>query len=969
MILAWVLPPAAIIYQLDRYHDIKLIMELPNLLLLFTSLVNTLIAIFVVYKNPKDKINLSFGILSFGLALWAFTNLGFNISDSYFAVYYWGLASYPTVVIVGGALTYFSHLFPRNTGAISTNRFRLLVCLVVLISILSAWPGVLLQDVARNPSGHWQIVTTGLLPVYGITVVLLILGGIVRLVRKYRSVGGVARLQLGYLFSGMLLTTIPGVVTNLLLPLLDNYDFVWLGPNFTIILASITAYSIIKYRFMDIRFAVRAMLVRLIGWVAIGGLATLAALLFINDIVVNTTRNIVIITLGASFAFVIIYEPLLTLIRRVTDSFLFQKEYSHQELVKNLSKVVAQSLDLDEILSNIKSTLIEVMRVEYVGFVLWAHTELDGQEHGESGQHRTFEVWGFDEAEIPYKWDIGDKLIEHVEKHTNLIIFDELVREVSEMEGVSKLDNKEQLVEEMRAINAGVIMPLLASEGVTGFAVLGEKKGEDAFSSGDISTLETLMFQSGVAIENASLFSEIQQFNIKLRKEVARATEDLALKNQSLTILRHLDQVIISSRGIKEMSQKIVDTISWELGHRGGLMVLLEKSKNQLHAVAFSNTPIYKKISSLLPLKLTDYVLPLNKDESNYLIRAVKERKPFYTSDFKDLYVPAIPADLAEKIQVALGAHHNLVYPLIAKDEVLGVLIFDLNKPFKEFDQHERSLLETFMDEAGIAVNNAILYEELQDLNERLRNANQRLRDLDQMKDELVSVASHELRTPLTSIKGYLWMALNRQKSNLNPKLEQYLQRSYDSSERLIDLVNDMLSVSRLEGKRVTLEQKPLNLVEFIPSILDDLMPKALEKGLKLTFEKPKEKIPKANADETRLREIMMNLVGNALKFTEKGRVWVTVKAVPAHQEGIDLPMVQVDVHDTGKGIRESDKEKLFTKFGKLQQGSFVKSSEEGGTGLGLYITKRLVELHGGTVWAEGKPGEGTTFSFTIPQA
>jgi two-component system sensor histidine kinase ChiS len=237
------------------------------------------------------------------------------------------------------------------------------------------------------------------------------------------------------------------------------------------------------------------------------------------------------------------------------------------------------------------------------------------------------------------------------------------------------------------------------------------------------------------------------------------------------------------------------------------------------------------------------------------------------------------------------------------------------------------------------------------------------------MKDELVSVASHELRTPMTAIKGYLWMALNKQKGNLNEKLEQYLQRSYDSSERLIELVNDMLSVSRLEGKRVTLDLKPLNLVEFIPTILEDLMPKAMEKGLELTFEKPSDQLPLANADEVRLREIMMNLVGNALKFTEKGRIWITAKAVPPHQEGIDKPMIEIDINDTGKGISSEDRKKLFTKFGKLQQGTFVKSSEEGGTGLGLYITKGLVELHGGSIWVEGELGKGTTFSFTIPQA
>lgn len=943
-------------------------MGLPDLLLLLTSVINTFIAVFVIYKNPKDKINFSFGMVSLGLALWAFTNLGFRVSDSYRAIYFWGLASYPTVVVVGGALTYFSHLFPRNTGTISVKKLRFLVSIVIIISILSAWPGILLKDVVMNAAGHWQIVTSELLPLYGIAVVLLILGGIAKLVKKYLSVTGVPKLQLGYLFSGMLLTTVLGVITNLLLPLLNNYDYVWLGPNFTIILASITAYSIIKYRFMDIRFAVRALMVRIIGWVVIGGLATLAAALFINDVLVSTTRNIVFITLGASFVFVIIYEPLLTLIRRVTDSFLFQKEYSHQELIKNLSKVVAQSLDLEEVLNNIQSTLIEVMRVQYVGFVLWTHTKPEGKELVRDAEHRTLEVWGFDDAEIPYEWEVDDNLIEHVEQHADLIIFDELVREVSEMGENGKQADKERLIEEMRAINAGVIMPLPASEGVTGFAVLGEKKGGDAFSSGDINTLETLMFQSGVAIENASLYTRVQNFNKKLRQEIAKATEDLARKNESLTILRHIDQVIISSLGIEEMAQKIVDTISWELGYKGGFLILKDKAGKALQPIALSNIPHYNQIHNLLPIPITKYKMPLDMAPSNLLIRAIKEVKPFYTTDFRDIYVPAVPAEMATKLQEVTRAQYNLVYPLQAKGEILGVIVFDLIKPYGDFNEDERLLLESFMDEAGIAINNAMLYEELQEVNSRLKQANQRLRELDQMKDELVSVASHELRTPMTAIKGYLWMALNKQGDQLNDKLKEYLARSYQSTERLIEMVNDMLSVSRLEGKRITLDLKNMPLNELMDGILFDLSPKAQEKGLALTYERPKGKEPIAVADETRLREILINLVGNAIKYTDSGKVWVTVDTDVPHQEGIEKAMLQINIHDTGKGIAKDDISKLFTKFGKLTQGSFVKSAEEGGTGLGLYIAKGMIELHGGKVWAESEEGKGSTFSFTIPK-
>lgn len=943
-------------------------MSLVLLLYFFPLLINLLLGLLVLFNNPNGRLNRAFFYLNTSIFLWILTIFLFYEIDVPYVVLVLGRLNFGAAVLLGYFLMSFVEEFPLNERFKINQKYNTLNFIItVFLFTASLFTPMIAKD--EIVSGDDRITEFGILyPLFVIYLCYCLLAGVFLLIKKYRRFQGSQKLQLKFFFIGVLSTVIIAVTTNLILPFFFNIFSlqVW-GPIATIFFTGFTTYTIIRHRFLDVRLAIRAMLVRLIGWVVIGGLATLAAALFINDVLVSTTRNIVLITLGVSFAFVIIYEPLLSFIRRVTDSFLFQKEYSHQELIKNLSKVVAQSLDLEEVLNNIQGTLIEVMRVQYVGFVLWTHSRTEGKEMVRDAEHRTLEVWGFDDADIPYKWEADDNLIEHVEKRADLIIFDELVREVSEMGENGKQVDKERLIEEMRAINAGVIMPLPASEGVTGFAVLGEKKGGDAFSSGDINTLETLMFQSGVAIENASLYTRVQNFNKKLRQEIAKATEDLARKNESLTILRHIDQVIISSLGIEEMAQKIVDTISWELGYKGGFLILKDKSGKALQPVALSNIPHYNKIHELLPIPITKYKMPLDMAPSNLLVRAVKERKPFYTTDFRDVYVPAVPPELAVELQKTTQTQYNLVYPLQAKGEVLGVIVFDLVKPYVEFNEDEQLLLGSFMDEAGIAINNAMLYEELQEVNGRLKQANQRLRELDQMKDELVSVASHELRTPMTAIKGYLWMALNKQGDQLNDKLKEYLARSYQSTERLIEMVNDMLSVSRLEGKRISLDIKKIGLNDLIDSVLFDLTPKAQEKGLELTYERPKLD-PVAMADETRLREILINLMGNAVKYTDRGKVWITIDTDVPHQEGIEKAMLQVNIHDTGKGIAKDDMPKLFTKFGKLTQGSFVKSAEEGGTGLGLYIAKGMIELHGGKVWAESEEGKGSTFSFTVPK-
>lgn len=920
------------------------------------------LGVLVFSKGPSRPVNRSFFFFSCALAIWSFAYFMWQISSAERNALLWtrGL-TFGSVLI---PLLYFEWVASILRFQFN-KKFEKFFYIAATMFAVASFTNLMVVSVRPIAGFEWWPVPGFLYHLFLFVYFFgLFLGALYLLIRYYINSQGIKRVQLGFIVLGSIIGLLGGL-TNF--PLWYDVEIPPLGNALVAFYPIIFSYSIIKYRFMDVRFALKALLVRIIGWVVIGGLATLAAALFINDVLVSTTRNIVLITLGASFAFVIIYEPLLSFIRRVTDSFLFQKEYSHQELIKNLSKVVAQSLDLEEVLNNIQGTLIEVMRVQYVGFVLWTHSRTEGKEMVRDANHRTLEVWGFDDADIPYKWEADDNLIEHVEQHADLIIFDELVREVSEMGENGKQVDKERLIEEMRAINAGVIMPLPASEGVTGFAVLGEKRGGDAFSSGDINTLETLMFQSGVAIENASLYTRVQNFNKKLRQEIAKATEDLARKNESLTILRHIDQVIISSLGIEEMAQKIVDTISWELGYKGGFLILKDKSGKALQPVALSNIPHYNKIHELLPIPITKYKMPLDMAPSNLLVRAVKERKPFYTTDFRDVYVPAVPPELAVELQKTTQTQYNLVYPLQAKGEVLGVIVFDLVKPYVEFNEDEQLLLGSFMDEAGIAINNAMLYEELQEVNGRLKQANQRLRELDQMKDELVSVASHELRTPMTAIKGYLWMALNKQGDQLNDKLKEYLARSYQSTERLIEMVNDMLSVSRLEGKRISLDIKKIGLNDLIDSVLFDLTPKAQEKGLELTYERPKLD-PVAMADETRLREILINLIGNAVKYTDRGKVWITIDTDVPHQEGIEKPMLQVNIHDTGKGIAKDDMPKLFTKFGKLTQGSFVKSAEEGGTGLGLYIAKGMIELHGGKVWAESEEGKGSTFSFTIPK-
>jgi signal transduction histidine kinase len=230
-------------------------------------------------------------------------------------------------------------------------------------------------------------------------------------------------------------------------------------------------------------------------------------------------------------------------------------------------------------------------------------------------------------------------------------------------------------------------------------------------------------------------------------------------------------------------------------------------------------------------------------------------------------------------------------------------------------------------------------------------------RMLDKAKDEFVNIASHELRSPLTIIKSYLWMLANNKAGTLNDKQSVYLTKAIKGTERMLLLVNDYLNVARIEQGRITLNIELTDYVQLVDEIYDEFKIKADEKKLSIKIEN-EPNLLKVYADKIRLREVMVNLVSNAVKYTQSGGV--VVKAYNFDK------YVRVDVMDTGRGIKDEDIKKLFSKFGRLEN-TLSNVAEEGGTGLGLYITKSLVEKMGGTVGVESSGlGKGSTFWFTL---
>ncbi|MDD5433121.1 MAG: HAMP domain-containing sensor histidine kinase [Candidatus Pacebacteria bacterium] len=243
--------------------------------------------------------------------------------------------------------------------------------------------------------------------------------------------------------------------------------------------------------------------------------------------------------------------------------------------------------------------------------------------------------------------------------------------------------------------------------------------------------------------------------------------------------------------------------------------------------------------------------------------------------------------------------------------------------------------------------------------NTSLQNAYAKLKTLDKAKSEFVSIASHQLRTPLTAIKGYISMMIEGDYGKLSKAAMQSMKNVYLANERLVKLVNSLLDMSRIEAGRITLDFTPVKIDELIAGILRELRQEAENKKLKLRLVKDQIKLPKIEADATKLRDALMNLVDNAIKYTNKGEVLVKIKYKSFEGD------VEITVQDTGEGMTKEEIDKLFQSFSRADSG---RKNWAEGSGLGLYVAKKFVEMHHGQIKAEspGK-GQGSRFIVELP--
>jgi GAF domain-containing protein/HAMP domain-containing protein len=464
-------------------------------------------------------------------------------------------------------------------------------------------------------------------------------------------------------------------------------------------------------------------------------------------------------------------------------------------------------------------------------------------------------------------------------------------------------------------------VPLMREGSPIGVIILSRQRVEP-FTEKQIALVTTFADQAVIAIENARLFNELRDRTA----ELGRSVEELKMLSEvgqavssTLDLRSVLSTILTSSLGLTwanagaifrysraERAFRLVEAVGWDeaLRHSVGDLRLAE-----------SETAMGEAVARRTPVQLAD--------------TAQRASNPL-----RDLLLAA-------------GFHSALIVPLVGAERILGAIIL-MRQEAGEFPPETVRLMQTLASQSVLAIQNARMFREIADKSEQLALASQH-------KSQFLANMSHELRTPLNAILGYAELLVDGIYGVLPDRPKGVLERIQNNGRHLLALINDVLDLAKIEAGQLTLTLENYSLPEVVRSVVTATEPLATGKGLKFTAAL-QEDMPKGHGDARRLSQVLLNLVGNAIKFTDQGEVEIRGSADRGH--------FVLEVRDTGPGIPDADQERIF---GEFQQIDNSNTRQKGGTGLGLAISKRMVEMQGGTIAVESALGEGSTFRVVLP--
>jgi signal transduction histidine kinase/putative methionine-R-sulfoxide reductase with GAF domain len=470
-------------------------------------------------------------------------------------------------------------------------------------------------------------------------------------------------------------------------------------------------------------------------------------------------------------------------------------------------------------------------------------------------------------------------------------------------------------------------VPLLREDRVIGGLVV-RRKVAGEFPKAVVDLLQTFATQSVIAIQNARLFREIDEKSRAL-EELSRNQEQLSRLSttlqEPLSLAEQLTRVLDAARQVVGLDRLYI----WTLNPAGdGLGVSAQAGFDPVHWQ-----------------DLVGVSIPL--DQAGALTAVYRSGEPLLFTEAQPLrgeYRLRPPYSAITGLRVK----SFLVIPMIARGRTVGVLAADNRRSRAPIPAHSVDLLQTFAAQAAVAVENARLFQEIQDKGRELELASKH-------KSQFLANMSHELRTPMNAVLGYTDLILDNIFGEVPEPIRETLERVKSNGQHLLGLINDVLDLSRMEAGQLTLSLGDYAMGEVVHAVVSAVESLAAGKKLALKAIVPPD-LPSGRGDERRLTQVLMNLAANAIKFTDSGQVLIEARVA-------DDAFV-VSVSDSGPGIAPADQQRIFEEF---QQADSSSTRKKGGSGLGLSISRRIVELHGGRLWVESVLGEGATFHFMVP--
>lgn len=425
----------------------------------------------------------------------------------------------------------------------------------------------------------------------------------------------------------------------------------------------------------------------------------------------------------------------------------------------------------------------------------------------------------------------------------------------------------------------------------------------------------------------------------RVQRVLERITDKLLYRDKynADELLSTLSKIMASTLRLEDLTHGVLEELLREVRITQAAFVLLEKdSITDVKSEGFLKAPTLDE----------EEIKLLSKSRSMLIFDEMEE---------------SVEKKILRSLDISVVVH------LRTEGTQVGLLLVGAKQSGDIYSSQDLKVLEILAPEIAVAIQNAKAYEEIRRFNITLQDevnkatkdlqlANVKLQELDKLKDEFVSLASHELRTPMTAIKGSLSTILDGYAGTISADAKDFLTAAYNENDRLIRLVNNLLNISRIEAGRFNFTVIKVDMNKLIDEVVHNLETYANEKSLYLKYEKT-EKEAMVFADEDKVKEVLINLIGNALKFTHHGGV--SIKAVK------DASMLKISVNDTGSGIAKEDQDLLFKKFSQVPGKNYARQT--GGTGLGLYISKQIVEGLKGSVWLESTLEKGSSFFFTLP--